>query len=68
MFILVVKQKAMMHIVSVEAIVGLAHWVRENAASDRINTIWLVNNHPDVNTHWIVHEVTMPESRCDGGR
>jgi len=36
-FIRVVKQIDMMHIVPVGAIVGQAHLVRENAASDRID-------------------------------
>ena len=43
--ILVVKQTDMMHIVPVGTIVGPAHLVRENAASDRIDSVWLVNNH-----------------------
>jgi len=45
-----------MHIVPVEAIVGRAHLVQENnAASDRINSVWLVNNHVDLDTYWTVH-------------
>jgi hypothetical protein len=50
-FIRVVKQTDMMHIVSVRAIVGLTHLVRENAASDRIDSIWLVNYHVDLDTY-----------------
>jgi len=47
-FIRVVKQTGKIHIVPVRAIVGPAHLVREkNAASDRIDSIWLVNNHVD---------------------
>jgi len=67
-FILVVKQTDMMHIVSVGAIVGLAHLVRENAESDRIDSIWLVNHHVYLDTYGSVYQVTMPESRCAGGR
>jgi hypothetical protein len=55
-FIRVVKQTDKMHIVPVRAIVGPAHVVRENnVASDRIDSIWLVNNHVDVNTYWTVY-------------
>jgi len=54
-FIQVVKQTDKMHIVRVGAIVGLAHLVRENAASDRIDSVWLVNNHVDLDTYWTVY-------------
>jgi len=54
-FIWVVKQTDKMHIVPVGAIAGLAHLVGENTASDRIDSIWLVNNHVDVNTYWTVY-------------
>jgi hypothetical protein len=54
-FIWVVKQIHMMQIVPVGAIVGPAHLVRENAASDRIDSIWLVNNHVDLDTFWTVY-------------
>jgi hypothetical protein len=54
-FIRVVKQIDTMHIVPVGAIVGPAHLVRENAASDRIDSIWLVNNHVDLDTYWTVY-------------
>jgi hypothetical protein len=50
-FIQVVKQTNKMHIVPVRAIVGPAQLVRENAASDRINSIRLVNNHVDLDTY-----------------
>jgi len=64
----VVKQTDMMHIVPVGAIVGPAHLVWENAASDKIDSVWIVNNHMDLDTYWTVYSVTMPESRCAGGR
>jgi hypothetical protein len=52
-FIRVVKHTDKMHIVPVRAIVGPAHLVRENnAASDRIDSIWLVNNYVDLDTYW----------------
>jgi len=51
----VVKQTDMMHIVPVRAIVGLAHLVRENTASDRIDSVWLVNNHVDLDNYWTVY-------------
>jgi hypothetical protein len=45
-FIRVVKPTNKMHIVPVGAIVGPAHLVRENnAASDRIDSLWLVSCH-----------------------
>jgi hypothetical protein len=53
-FIWVVKQTDMMPIVPVRAIVGPAHLVRENAASDRIDTVWLVNNYVDFDIYWTV--------------
>jgi len=54
-FIRVIKQTDKMHITSVEAIVGPAHLVQENnAASDRIDSVWLVNNHLDLETYWTV--------------
>jgi len=54
-FIWVVKQTDQMNIVPVGAIVGPAHLLRENAASDRIDSIWLVINHVDVDTSWTVY-------------
>jgi len=44
-----------MQIVPVGAIVGPAHLVLENkAASDSIDSVWLVNNHVDSDTYWTV--------------
>jgi hypothetical protein len=37
----------MLYIVPVGAITGPAHWVWENAASGRINSLWPVNNQVD---------------------
>jgi len=54
-FIQVVKQTNKMHIVHVGAIVGPAHLVRENAASGGIDSVWLVNNHGDLDTYWTVY-------------
>jgi len=54
-FIRVIKQKNKIHIVPVGAIVGLAHLVRENAASGSIDSIWLANNHVDLDTYWTVY-------------
>jgi len=52
-FIWDVKQTDKMHIVPVGVIVGPAHLVRENnAASDRIDSVWLVNHHVDLDTYW----------------
>ena len=55
-FIRVVKQTDKMHIVPVGAIVGPTHLVWENnAASDRIESVWLVNIHVDLDTYWTVY-------------
>ena len=54
-FIRVVKQIDMMHIVPVGAIVGPAHLVRENAASERIDSVWLVNNHVHLDTYGTIY-------------
>jgi len=54
-FIQVVKQTNKMHIVPVRVIIELVHLVPENAALDRINSMWLVNNHVDLNTNRIVY-------------
>ena len=54
-FIRVVKLTNKMHIVPVGAIVGPAHLVRENAAADGIDSIWVVNNHVDLDTYWTVY-------------
>jgi hypothetical protein len=45
-----------MHIVPLGAIVGPAHLMWENnAASDRIDTEWLLNNPVDSDTYWTVY-------------
>jgi hypothetical protein len=54
-FIRVVKQTDMVHIVPVGAIVGPAHLVQENSASDRIDSTWLVNNHVNLHIYWTVY-------------
>jgi len=54
-FIRVVKQTDIMHKVPVRAIVGPARLVRENAASDQINSVWLVSNHMDSDTYWTIY-------------
>jgi len=54
-FILVAKQTDKKHIVAVEAFVGPAYLVRQNSASDIINSIWLVNNHVDLNMYWTLY-------------
>jgi len=54
-FIQVIKQTNRIHIVPVAAIVGPAHLVQENAASDRIDSIWLVNDQMDLDTYWTVY-------------
>jgi len=55
-FIRVVKPTDKMHIVPVGAIVRPAHLVRENnAALDRIDSVWLVNNYVDLDTYWTVY-------------
>jgi len=50
----VVKQTNIMHIMPIGAIVVPAHLVRENAASGGIDSVWLVNNHVDLDTYWTV--------------
>jgi len=57
-----------MKILPVEGTVALAHLVRENAASDKINSIWLVNIHVDLDTYCTIYYITIPKSRCAGGR
>jgi len=54
-FIRVVKQMNKMHIVPSGAIVGPAHLVQENAALGGIDSVWLVNNHVDLDTYWTVY-------------
>jgi hypothetical protein len=47
-FVRVVKQTDKVHIVPLGAIVGPAHLLQENnSASDKIDCVWLVNNHVD---------------------
>ena len=50
----VVKQTKMMQFIPVAAIVEPVHLVHENAASDRINSIWLVYNRVDLDIYWTV--------------
>jgi hypothetical protein len=52
------------HIVPVGAIVGPGHLARENAASHTIASVWLVNNHVDLDPYWTVYQTYMPGSRC----
>jgi len=54
-FVWVVEQTKKMHIVHVRVIVGLAHLVRQNAASNKIDSIWLDNNHVDLDTYWTIY-------------
>jgi len=55
-FIRVAKQTDKMHIIPVGAIVGPAHLVRENnAGSDKIDSVWLVNDDVDLETYWTVY-------------
>jgi len=54
-FIRLVKQTNKMHIVSIGAIVRPAHLVQGNAASGGIDSVWLVNNHVDLDTYWTVY-------------
>jgi hypothetical protein len=52
----VVKKTDKMHIIPVGAIFGPAHLVRENnGASDRIDSVWLVNTHADLDTYRTVY-------------
>jgi hypothetical protein len=51
-FIWVVKQINKLHLVPIAAIVGLAYLVKENAVSDKINSIWLVHNTLDLDIYW----------------
>jgi hypothetical protein len=50
----VVKQTNKMHIVPIAAIVWLAHLLWENAALGGMDSVWLVNNHVDLDTNWTV--------------
>jgi hypothetical protein len=58
-FFQVVTQMNMIHIVPVGATVGPAHLIRENAASDGIDSVWLVNIHVDFNTLWTVYSLDL---------
>jgi len=40
-----------------EAIVWPVHLVRQNAASDMIDSIWLVNDHVELDTYWTGYQV-----------
>jgi hypothetical protein len=55
-FIRVFKQTNKIHIVPVRTIVGPVHLLRENnPALDRIDSVWLANNHVDLDTYWTVY-------------
>jgi len=54
-FIQVVKQTNQIHTVPIAAVVGPAHLVRENASLGSIDSVWLVNNHVDLDTYWTVY-------------
>ena len=54
-FIEVVKETEEMLIVPDGETIGPAQLVRENAASDRIDSISLINNHVDSDIHWTVY-------------
>jgi len=54
-FIWFVKQTNKMHIVPVRVIVGLLHLVRQNAASDGIDSVRLVHNPTDFDTYQTVY-------------
>jgi hypothetical protein len=64
----VVKQADKLHIVPVEPIVAVASLVRENSASDTIDSICLLNNHMDLDTYWTVDYTYIPVSWCAEGR
>jgi len=55
-FIRVVKKTDKMHILPFGAIFGSAHLVRENkGASDRIDSVWFVNTHAELDTYRTVY-------------
>jgi len=56
-----VKQTSKIHYVPVRAIVALSNVERKNAASDTIDTVWLLNNRVDLDIYSSVDQVTMPE-------
>jgi hypothetical protein len=49
-----VKKSNKMHILAFGGIVGAAHLVRENAVLGSMDSIWLVNNHVDIDSSWTV--------------
>jgi len=67
-FIQVVKQGDKRHIVPVGAIVGCAHLVRVNSASDSIDSICLLNTRMDLDTYWTVYYTYMAGSWGAEGR
>jgi len=54
-FIWVGRRTDKKHIVPVGANIGLAQLVWENPASDRIDRVWLENNHMELDTYWTVN-------------
>jgi len=56
-----VNETDMIHNVPVRATVRPAHLVQAKAASDRINSLWLVNSHVRIDTYWTVHQETLTE-------
>jgi len=51
----VVKLTNTLQLVPLGAIVEPTHSVSENAASGRIDSAWLVNNHVNLDTYWTVY-------------
>ena len=59
-FIQVIKSTNKMYIVPGGSIVAPPHLVRNNAASDRIDSVWLVNNQVDLDVELIgTTDITM---------
>jgi hypothetical protein len=54
-FIWVVKHTNKMYIEHVGAIVGPAHLVWDNAALGSMDSVWLVNDHVNLDTYWTVY-------------
>lgn len=50
-FIWIVKQTDLLYIVHVRAIVGPSHLGQQNVTSARINSVWLVYNHVNIDTY-----------------
>jgi hypothetical protein len=67
-FIQVDKQTDILHTVHVEGIVGPTHFMRENAASDKLHSVWLENNQVNLDINSTVYLVPIPVSRCAGAR